>query len=276
MLWLAACTGGEPADVAKPPAEDGAVTAGNLLAHERYWPYQVSFRAPWKPAGRVEPILPGTLGVLIRVEHSAESGSRAGARDPGVTARIDFGRDGVVEVPVGETDLVERGNRIRTGELEKDFPNFVLAMGPRLIDPNTAAPMSVRVAQGHRGFLCVFADPSAADFPELASALAPLRDRLGVLTALFPQGEIPDLFVLERLRSVGWEVAFSYDYLSEPYTRSLLPDGLAPPAVMLHTAEGRVLFRSRWDAGVLPGLEAALDQAFGVPARATAQVDREP
>ena len=73
------------------------------------------------------------MGVLIRVEASG-------------LARIDFGRDGLYEVPVGATDLVERANRIRTGELRKMAPNFVLAIGPRLVDSAGAhaAPLSGR------------------------------------------------------------------------------------------------------------------------------------
>ena len=59
----------------------------------------------------------GNVGVLIRVEA------------PGV-ARVDFGRDGLHEVPVVKTDLVERANQIRRGEAEKLAPNFLLAIGP--------------------------------------------------------------------------------------------------------------------------------------------------
>ena len=94
----------------------------------------------------------GNVGVLIRVEASG-------------VARIDFGRDGLHEVPVAKTDLVERANRIRTGEAEKLAPNFLLAIGPRLVDSAADAlrPLPYAAVAEQRGFLCVFADPGAKD-----------------------------------------------------------------------------------------------------------------
>ena len=39
------------ADPAAPP-----VTAENLLASDRFWPYHVSLVRPWKPPGRTQPL----------------------------------------------------------------------------------------------------------------------------------------------------------------------------------------------------------------------------
>ena len=94
-------------------AYPAAVTEQNLLASERYWPYHVALTKPFQA------LRPGTTGVLIRVESSS-------------VARIDFGRDGLFEVPVAATDLVARANRVQRGELAKRAPNFVFALGPRL------------------------------------------------------------------------------------------------------------------------------------------------
>jgi hypothetical protein len=240
------------------PAHDVAdanaapVTGRNLLASERFWPYQVALTRPWQPAGRAEPLVPGIAGVLIRVEN-------------GGNARIDFGRDGLFEVPIEATDLLANANRIRRGELDKLAANFVLDIGPRLVDSGseTLRPFGVRAAGERSGFLCVFADPSAAGFADLAAALAPLRDRERVLTILFAQGSHPDAALRERLRSLDWPIPFMLDHMSEPYTRSLLPEGTPLPAVLLLTREGRVLFQSRFEPGVMPALTAALNQAFG-------------
>jgi hypothetical protein len=230
-------------------ADGGAapVTERNLLASERFWPYQVALAKPWRPAGRAAPLAPGIPGVLIRVE------------DSGV-ARIDFGRDGLHEVPVAETDLVENANRIRRGELDKLAPNFVLDLGPRLADAagDALRPLSVRAVAEHTAFLCVFADPSAAGFAELASALAPLRERPGLLTILFAQGSHPDIRLREQLRSLAWPVAFALDHLAEPYTRSLLPERMPPPALLLVSGEGRVRFQSAWRPDLRPALDEAL------------------
>jgi hypothetical protein len=225
----------------------GAVTAQNLLASERFWPYQVALARPWRPPGRSEPLAPGMPGVLIRVEESG-------------VARIDFGRDGLHEVPVEATDLVEGANRVRRGELEKLAPNFVLDVGPRLADPSADALrlLGLRAAAAHEAFLCVFADPGAAGFAELAGALAPLRERSGLLTVLFAQGEHPDERLREQLRALAWPVPFVLDHLAEPYTRSLLPERMPPPALLLVSPEGRVLLASAWG----PPARAALDEAL--------------
>jgi hypothetical protein len=230
-------------------ADAGApvVTSENILASERFWPYQVALLRPWKPAGRDAPLGPGLPGVLVRVETSTR-------------ARIDFGRDGVHEVPLGETDLVERANRVRRGELEKEAPNFVWAIGARLLDPSppTLASLSLRSVAEHRAFLCVFADPGAEGFADLARALAPLRAREGLATLLFPQGEHPDSEVSRRLRALEWTVPFVHDHLAEGYMRSLLPPEARTPALLLQTGEGRLLLQRGWSAQVLAELVRAL------------------
>jgi hypothetical protein len=179
--------------------------------------------------------------------------------------RIDFGREGLHEAPVAVTDLVERANRIRRGELEKMAPNFLLAIGPRLLDSASGSlrPFLYSVAAKSRAFLCIFADPGAEGFSDLAAALVPLRDRQGVMTIFFPQGTHPDSEVREKLRSLQWRVPFVYDHLAEAYTRSLLPEETPRPAVVLQTGEGRVLLQSSWRADLLSELTSVLDEAFG-------------
>jgi hypothetical protein len=237
-------------EVADPDAP--AVTGENLLASERFWPYQVALVEPWTPEGRAQPLQPGTRGVLIRVEASGR-------------ARIDFGRNGRHAVPLGVTDLLQGANRIRRGEERKAGPNFALAIGSKLVDPESdrLAPFGLPRALGRPGFLCVFADPDADDFAGLAAALAPLQERHGVLTILFPQGQHPDARVRDRLRALDWSVPFAYDFLAEAYSRSLLPDASPLPALLLQTDEGRLLFQSPWRAGIVPELASALDEAFG-------------
>ena len=235
--------------VADPDA--ALVTKQNLLASDRFWPYQVSLVQPWKPPGLEKPLGAGTRGVLIRVEDSAR-------------ARIDFGRNGRFSVPIDATDLVENANRIRRGELTKMAPNFALAIGSRLVDSGAERmlPFGLPAAAERPGFLCVFADPGAEGFAQLAAALAPLQERNGVLTVLFPEGEHPDAQVRERLRSLGWTVPFLYDFLAESYTRSLLSGGTSLPALILQTNEGRVLLERSWSAELVPEVERALETDF--------------
>lgn len=228
------------------------VSEANLLASERFWPYQVGLVKPWQPPGRPQPLPVGATGVLIRVE------------DGGRLARVDFGRDGLYELPVAATDLVERANRVRRGELDKMAPNYVLAIGPRLVDTAADPPRTFPFADvnEYRVFLGVFADPRAADFETLAKALAPFQERAGLLTILFPQGERPDPETWERLRAIGWPVPFVQDHLSDPYTRTLLAEGADGPALQLVSAEGRVLFAGAAKPEVAPALREALDRAL--------------
>lgn len=254
VLLLASASGaGAPSDghatsrlpefhVADPAAP--VVTEGNLVASERFWPYQTALVKPWQSL----PI--GSLGVVIRVE-SAKA------------ARVDFGRDGLHSVPVGATDLVERANAIRLGTGEKLAPNFLMAIGPRLLDPSSPTSRSYPFedAAKSRLFLCVFADPWRREFETLVTGLAPLRERAGVQTILFPQSHRPDSQVSGQLRAMKWTPPYVWAHLSEPYTRTLLDATTALPAVLLQTADGRVLFESRWSGDVAAKLEAALSAA---------------
>jgi hypothetical protein len=225
------------------------VTEENLLARERDWPYRVALIRSWQPdSGRTLRV--GQVGVLVRVE------------DGGV-ARVDFGRHGRHSIPVGATDLVERANRIRRGELAKTTPNFVAAIGPRLLDSGHSPlrPLDPAKLEGQGAFLCVFADPEGEDFASLVEGIAPLRRYDGVSTLLFPQGRHADIRVGKKLKALGWTVPFVFNHLAEPYSRTLLPEPAALPALLLQTSEGRVLFQSPWRPGVPAQLIRVLERA---------------
>ena len=247
------------------PAEH-AVTEANLLESERHWPYRVALTAPW-PAetAREDALPPGLTGVLIRVEESGLS-------------RIDFGKWGKHEVPVGRTDLVARANRIRAGEEKKAAPNFVHAIASRMLDSASAEPRPLPVEESatRRGFLCVFADPSDAGFEALARELAPLRERDGVMTIFFPLGRHADGAVRGRLRSLDWPVPYLFDFLSEPYTRTLLAEGTPMPYVMLQTSEGRVILQKRFVPEIANELESALRQEAGASASPRSSQPKKP
>ena len=238
-----------------------SVTAANLFDQERDWPYRVSLTESWLPPGREVPLAAGTVGVLIRVE-------RSGA------ARIDFSSDGKLEVPVAKTDLVANANRIRRGELEKSEPNFIHAIATRLVDSGSdqLTGFDPDRVLGHPGFLCVIADPGAPGFDDLARALKGLADRNRVMTLLFPQGAHSDAKVRDRLRKLEWTVPFVYDYLSEPYARTLLAEGTPIPTVLLQSDEGRVIYQGPFRPDAVSELRAVLDTAFaGDPSGPTAQ-----
>ncbi len=257
-----------PAHVAMDPGAP-VVTAKNVLESERFWPYRVFLVSPWQPPGEgVQSLKRGHFGVLIRVEESGNP-------------RIDFGMRGKYEVPIAKTDLLTRANAIRLGTEGKDAPNFVYAIRTRLIDASAETPSALEPehVHGHEGFLCVFADPGAEGFPELAAALKPLFDRHGVMTIFFPIGQHPDGAVRKQLRELGWTPPYLFDFLSEAYIRSLVPPDTKFPAVLLQTDEGRMLYFGKADAEHLTELASALDARFsgeGAAPPAMAAERREP
>lgn len=228
------------------------VTAKNLLANERFWPYRVSLARSWKGEGVPSELPSGTSGIVVRVEDEKN-------------VRIDFGRNGLAEVPIAATDLVARSNGVRLGTERKYQPNFIEAIGPRLIDSKAEPmrPVTMATVYRHQGFVCVFADMSAPSLAEIAKALAPLARREDVMTVVFPQGRPLDVIVYERLRSVDWKVPFVFQHLSEPYTRTLIGEAPKLPYVTLQTSEGRLLLAKQWHDGLEGELVAAIDQAFG-------------
>jgi hypothetical protein len=84
------------------------------------------------------------------------------------------------------------------------------------------------------------------------------------MTLFFPQGGRQDAVVYERVRAADWPIPFVHDHLTQPYTTTLLPDGIEPPAILLQTPEGRVLFQRRWTPEVTEELLAAIDRAVPV------------
>lgn len=257
----AARAGDLPTDIGDVPPYHAAdsdaapVSPATILENERFWPYQVGLVRPWKPEGREQPLPVEVSGVLVRI-------------DSPEVARIDFGRDGIYDVPVEATDLIERANRVRRGEIEKVAPNYVLTVGSRLIDAaaDPPAPVPFRKVSEQRGFVSVFADPGDPGFGELVAELAPLREHPGVLMIVFPQGEQPrDAEVWKQLRDAEFPVAFVRDFLAGPYTNVLLPDDLRPPAVLVQTLEGRILYRSAWSPETAAEVTKAVEGAFPRP-----------
>ena len=224
-----------------------AISAENLLAREVYWPYRVTLLEAWVPSDSTRRVAANTRGVLIRVEADGR-------------ARVDFGRDGLHEVPVDATDLLERANRVRTAELGKTAPNFVLAVGTRLVDTASDPPVAVHFDDVLEKdlFLCVFADPKAPEFAKIAEALRPLTRRAALGTVLFPQGGHGDAAVHRALRASEWSASFVYQHLAIAYTRTLV-DGDTPfPWVVLQSPEGRVLFEGRAEGRNIRQLRALL------------------
>jgi hypothetical protein len=244
LSWLLCvslgCSTAKDADRASAPQSEvaqtaaaTAITQASVYENERYWPAIVALTEEWLPPGETKPLKAQYRGTLVRVEADGR-------------VRIDFGRHGQHDVPMDRTDLVERANEVRAGTRTKLAPNFVLRVGNNLVDSSSQQmrPTTIDAFAGASGYLCIFADPRAEDFPNLAQEVAALEGVNGVRAVFFPQSVVlEDLeFVHERLGTVSWHVPFMYPQLSGNYTLSLLGEIPVRPRAQLVSPEGRILY----------------------------------
>lgn len=227
-----------------------AITATNVYDLEAYWPNIVALEESWLPMGQEKPLKASYRGALVRVEADGR-------------VRIDFGRHGKHDIPIERTDLLQRTADVRAGKQHKAAPGFVLQMGTRLVDPSDDAPSALPslVLDRAETFLCLFADPSAEDFPALVRAVSALDAQDGVMAILFPQGlsEVDLATVHRQLRGLSWKAPYAYPRLTPDHTRALLGVDETPPHALVVTPEGRVLFRTALgDSRALSALRDAI------------------
>lgn len=264
VLTLSQVVASFDASADRPSANDGGeITAANLLENDVFWPYHVALVRDVSQPSDGRRLSKEAIGVLVRI-------------DEGGIARIDFGRYGRYDVPVEQTDVVARANRVRSGTEFKMGPNFTLSIATKLLDSASPRlrPFPYRAQNDLRGVLCVVADPDAAGFEEMAQALAPLHRMNGVMTVLLPQVEGHDAATRERLRALGWTVPFAFDVFSEGVARALMPADATTPWVILQTNEGRVFYQSSYRPEVAAEVERAIGQHFS-EGRVGAQLGRD-
>jgi hypothetical protein len=270
------CSAANRQDAASPGSEasqeavgtdDGAITQASVYENERYWPAIAAMTQDWLPPGETKPLKSQYRGTLVRVEEDGR-------------VRIDFGRHGKHDVPIDHTDLVQRANEVRAGTRTKLAQNFVLRVGNILVDSSSQQVRAYVFDEiaGASGYLCVFADPRAEDFPTLAAQLAALEGVNGVRTVFFPQSVVrEDLeFVRDKLGKLSWHPPYMYPHLSRDYTLSLLGEIPERPRVQLVSPEGRVLYEA--EVGTAAGLSELRRAVEGVPppaARAVERADRQ-
>lgn len=211
------------------------LTAENIDEHEHFWPTNVALIAGWEPEAGEAPLRAGYRGALIRVEENGR-------------VRVAFGRHGNHEIPIERTDLVERANQIRRGELHKVAPCFLAHFGTQFIEvvgEEVSPVQTPRISQAKR-FLLILADPRSPGFEDVAEALAPLRDGMPDLQILyFPIGlghqEIA--LVRDALTRSGFMVPFAYPAAADVHARALFGGVPKSAEGVLITPEGRILGR---------------------------------
>jgi|JI10StandDraft_1071094.scaffolds.fasta_scaffold176724_2 hypothetical protein len=236
LFSTTACSPSDPgqseSDAANERPADPGIRAEDLLDREEDWPNIVALVEPWTPPGAEAALKKGYRGALIRVIDAR-------------SARIDFGRHGKYDVPIGSTDLLLRTSEVEAGKRHKVAPNFLAHFGTQFLHPSTLELVpfpTPELAKSDR-FLCLFADPRGPEFAQLAQALAGLADVRGLQPLFFPLGLKQDELqsVRDRLQAVGWPVPFAYPEAAERHAESLLGEIPARPTALLVTGEGRLL-----------------------------------
>ena len=146
---------------------DVAITQANVYENERYWPAIVALTQEWLPPGETKPA-PGAVPRDARPRGSGRPRpnrfrSARKARHPDGSHRSG--------------PACERGAR-RVHE-RSSRTNFVLRVGNSLVDSSSQPmrPHTLDEIAGASGYLCIFADPRAEDFPTLARAARSARRR---------------------------------------------------------------------------------------------------
>ena len=227
------------------------MTAANLYEHEDFWPFHVALTEATLLEGRDKPMDARIPGILIRVN------------DDG-TLVVEWGSDGRAVVPIDQTDVVVRANRIRSGERYKSGPNVSFSIGNKIFKTASTRPLEYYTFQEavlFRGYLMVMADPRAPEFEQIAASLTPFRGRHGIVTTLIPQaGRDPDLAIMERVRSVDGPEAVLRNRLSPSATRGYLGRFPSEPVLMLMSSDGRVLLERTWSAEAVSELASLYDE----------------
>lgn len=237
-------------NIADPSAHE--INDSNFLESERFWPFHIQFTGDQTDGGSQKMPPVGAMGVLLFFGEDGHS----------LTA--DFGRDGIFKLPVGATDLIEGANHNRLVPHAKKAPNLVLRYGNKLVDAQSPTLIPFRYPVGKRfdAWIIFIADPLSLEFAQMAEAFKHVSPNQGAIMPIFvPIGSMEDKQVLELLQTLEWSGPFVYKYLASAYLPGLSLSGITPPAVIVSSPEGRLIYAGNWSPETVPAIEEKL-QAF--------------
>ncbi len=243
-----------------------SLTESALYDNSALWPPRAALTVDYTSSDADDPrTIPSRReAVLIRLEP-----------DEPIHALLDFGRLGLHSVPLTQTDILERAEKIASGGMEKQTPNWTMMLGrgfsklhPAPFQGGTNVPLTDLKDVEH--FLIVYLD---AD-PEAMRATAELLDQhaealkeASTLPVIFGTGEFPYIgepAYMKTLRENGMEKQkFIVPHVSVPYARSMDHSIPGSPAIVLVDAEGKTLYEPGSEATTITAmfteLEAYLD-----------------
>lgn len=225
---------------ATPALTDSAVYKDSAL-----WPPRAGLTSDFTSADTESPrtIPDGREAVLIRLE-------------PGepVHAVLDFGRLGLHRVPLAQTDVMDRAEKIAAGEVEKETPNWTMMIGRAFSRHKSEAGQGgIKVpfaeVETFRYFLLVYLDGDPVGNRAAAALLEEHKDAIqaaAIAPIIFGMGEFPyigELAYIETLREHGLDKQFFMaPHVSAPYASSMAHSYQTMPAIALVDAEGKTLY----------------------------------
>ncbi len=262
LLWgqpIAIAAAIAATSAATPVLTDSAVYEDSAL-----WPPRAALTSEFTSADTEAPrtIPSGRQAVLIRLE-------------PGepVHAVLDFGRLGLHRVPLAQTDVLARAQKIAAGEFEKETPNWTMMIGRSFSRHKPEAGQGgIRVpfaeVETFRDFLVVYLDGDAEANRAASALLEEHKDAFqaaAVAPIIFGMGDLPyigELAYIETLREHGLDKQFFMaPHVSVPYANSMAHSYPSLPAIALVDAEGKTLY----EPGSEPvSLEAMFETVLGL------------
>ena len=139
----------------------------SLFQKSDLWPFYVKLKKN-SPLAKDQKSLSNAQGVLIRIENDR--------------AIVDFGRDGILNVKIEQTDIVENAGKIASGDLAKEFPNFVRYTSNTFIyrgSNGRIVPRSDDWILRFNSIFLLYVDQSFFDEEDIVNIYSDFRSKLG-------------------------------------------------------------------------------------------------
>ncbi len=232
------------------------ITAEDLEQKSDLWPKFVHLRQP-VPASQSGRMIPTSLrGILVRIEEGL--------------VIADFGRNGLVKVPIAATDVQEQAARLRQSP-SRAFGLLTDSLFNKFyrLDDGDPVQCGKDEFQGIRYLLFIYAEPTRDDFAtfyeKLSSELGEGQLSAELRVLLIPTSTSHEDIYRGLLRA-GYKWPVMFHYLSEGYRASLAHPLTVYPGLVLVDDNGRILDTWESRAGADP-LETFLNSIADTIAR---------
>lgn len=141
-----------------------------------------------------------TRGVLLRVEEDQ--------------LLVDFGRNGVASIDPIATNFHEEAQKLMSGESKKEFPNFSLQLGNKLMTfgrGERSGPLRFQEVVGTKIYILLYLDTYS---PELAQPLIDFGEAYKELKAEWPNIEVVLMPRDRKFYDFGATVGYAVPYIT--------------------------------------------------------------